>query len=209
MAHRPGVSAARHGLAAAYLMLLAAGCAAPGGPAEQAERQAAWESHLVWLGALGNWRVAGRVAVSAESGGWSANLRWRQNGERYRVQLEGPFGQGAVRISGDGNAVALRTADGRSARAETPEALATAELGVEVPVSALRYWLTGRPAPGEAPRALRLDWAGRLEVLEQHGWTVRYRDYTQVGSGDLPSRLEVTRGDVEARFLLIDWNVAA
>ena len=63
--------------------------------------------------------------------------------------------------------------------------------------------------PGAAPRSLRLDWAGRLEVLEQHGWTVRYQDYSQAGAGDLPSRLEVTRGDVQARFLLTRWDVAA
>jgi outer membrane lipoprotein LolB len=203
------VNASLRGIVVPCLVLLVSGCAVPVGPAEQAERQAAWVSHLAWLEALSDWRAVGRVAVSAESGGWSANLRWRQDGERYRVQLEGPFGQGGVRISGDGRAVVLRTADGRTASATTPEALAASELGVEVPLSALRYWLTGRPAPGAAPRGLSLDWAGRLEVLEQHGWTVRYRDYAEVGSGELPSRLEVSRGDVRARFLLTRWNVAA
>ena len=195
----------RH-LTVLFLATLLGACATP--PAEDGERRAAWEQRQRWLATLGAWRAAGRVAVSAQEEGWSAALRWRQEGERFRIQLNGPFGQGAVRISGSGEGVELRTADGRVAQADSPEALVASELGVAVPISALRFWLTGRPAPGSDAARLTLDWAGRLEELEQLGWTVRYQEYTDGGTGDLPARLEVRRDGVQARFLLTAWQVA-
>jgi len=104
--------------------------------------------------------------------------------------------------------VELRTADGRVARAGTPEALAADEFGVALPLSALRYWLTGRPAPdGAAPQALELDWAGRLQRLTQLGWQVEVSDYAGAGGGELPARVEISRGDVQARFVLARWQV--
>ncbi len=197
---RPGATAA--------LALLIAACAAPG-PGAPDGRQAAWDAHSAWLAGLGDWRVAGRVAVSTADDGFTASVRWRQAGDGYRVQLDGPFGQGAVRITGDRDGVELRTADGRTARAGTPEALAAGELGVSLPLSALRWWLTGRPAPGAAPDVLELDWAGRLERLEQLGWSVRVSEYARAGGGDLPARLEIRRGEVQARFVLGRWQVGS
>jgi len=199
---------AARGLAIALSLLLAA-CAVPGTGPEDDERGAAWRAHLEWLGSLGDWQVTGRVAVATASDGFTASVRWRQEGERYRVQLDGPFGQGSVRITGDGAGVELRTAGGHVARADTPEALAAAELGVELPLSALRYWLTGRPAPGTAPQSLELDWAGRLERLQQLGWRVSVQDYVSAGGGELPARLEIRRGDVQARFVLARWQVGS
>lgn len=192
-------------LSVALLAALLAGCATP--PREDAQRQAAWERHQRWLATLGDWRAAGRVAVSADAEGWSASMRWRQRGERFRIHLSGPFGQGAVRISGSPQGVELRTADGRVEQAASPESLLASELGVAVPISALRFWLTGRPAPGSDATRLTLDWAGRVEELEQLGWTVHYQEYADGGGGDLPARLEVSRDSVQARFALRGWQV--
>ena len=189
------------------LAVLLSACAAPLPDAED-ERAAAWERHRAWLESLATWRASGRVAGSSGDEGWSAGLRWRQEGERYRIQLSGPFGQGAVRIRGDGEGVELRSADGRVARAPSAEALVAAELGVAVPVSALRYWLLGRPAPEAEAALLTLDWAGRIEELEQLGWRVRYQEYADSGAGELPARLAVTRDAVEARFALRAWQVS-
>lgn len=182
-----------------------AACA--GVPPGEDDQRAAWARHQRWLETLDDWRVAGRVAVSAKTEGWSASMRWRQEPARFRIQLNGPFGQGAVRINGGEKGVELRSADGRIARAATPESLVASELGVAVPISALRYWLTGRPAPGADATALTLDWAGRVEELEQLGWTVRYQEYTDGAGGDLPARLEVRRDAVHARFVLSGWQL--
>jgi outer membrane lipoprotein LolB len=195
-------------LIAALLTLAIGACTAPG-PVAERERRAAWDAHMQWLQSVAAWRASGRVAVATGDESWSASLRWRQADEGYRIHLSGPFGQGAVRVDGATQGVVLRTADGRVTRAATAEALLAAELGVQVPVSALRYWLLGRPAPGAVQSALDLDWAGRLKSLQQAGWTVRYQEYEDSGSGSLPTRLEISRERVLARFLIDRWQIGA
>ena len=192
-------------------LVLAAGLAACAttGPAGDDDRLAAWAAHRAWLEGVSTWRASGRVAVSSGSESFSATLRWRQARDGFRIQLSGPFGQGAVRVEGAGGGVVLRTADGRIARAPTPEALLAAELGVQVPVSVLRYWLLGRPAPGSTPQVLDLDWAGRIARLEQAGWQVNYQEYRDSGAGALPARLDIRNEQVEARILISRWQVGA
>lgn len=197
---RAPVSAA----AAVCVALWLAACAAP---APDGALREAWDAHLRWLQGLDGWRAAGRLVVDVPGQGFSATMQWRQNGAEYRIHLSGPFGQGAVLIEGGEAGVVLRTADGRVARAADPEQLVAAELGVTVPVSGLRYWLVGRPAPGPAAERLDLDRAGRLEALDQAGWQVRYQDYADTAAGALPARLTLTREGVEARFSVSRWQL--
>jgi len=199
---RPPRSRRWRAAAAAALAGLLAACAAPA----PVDTRQAWQAHLAWLEGLSDWRTRGRLAVSVPEQSWSANLRWRQRGAEYRVWLGGPFGQGAVRIEGGEDGVELRTADGRRQRAASPERLLAGELGVEVPVSLLRYWILGRPAPAPPVTGIELDPAGRLARLEQAGWEVRYARYEEAGAGSLPARLDVQREGMRARFVLGGWE---
>lgn len=185
-----------------------AGCAAPG-PVAPTDRHAAAQAHQRWLEGLTQWRASGRVAVEVPGDGWSATVQWRQQAASYRIQLSGPFGQGAVRIDGDNAGVSLRTAEGRVARAPSAEQLMAQELGAEVPVTALRYWLTGRPAPQQPVTHLHLDDAGRLLELDQAGWQVRYAEYEDSEGGALPARIAVRRDDTQARFLISRWQLGS
>jgi outer membrane lipoprotein LolB len=141
--------------------------------------------------------------------GWSASLRWRQSDDDYRIHLSGPFGQGAVRIEGSAAAVVLRTADGRERRAATPEKLIAAELNAEVPVSLLRFWILGRPAPAPEVKELQLDEAGRLQRLAQAGWLITYQEYAAHDAGDLPKRLRIEHGQTAVRFVLSSWRIGS
>jgi len=194
----------------AVLLLAAwlAGCAAPES-VDSSQRFAAAQAHQHWLEGVSQWHAAGRVAVEVPGDGWNATLLWRQDAAGYRIQLSGPFGQGAVRIDGDGAGVRLRTADGRVASAATAESLLEQELGARVPITVLRYWLTGRPAPQHAVTHTALDDAGRLLELDQAGWQVRYAEYAPSEGGALPARLSIEREQTRARFLISRWQVGS
>ena len=61
-------------------------------------------------------------------------------------------------------------------RARIPILLLEQTLGLRLPVTGLRYWVRGLPAPG--PTALlQTDAAGRLTRLEQNGWVIEYPSY--------------------------------
>ncbi|ABM61767.1 lipoprotein insertase outer membrane protein LolB [Halorhodospira halophila] len=170
------------------------------------EREAQYEAFLEERAELRDWSVAGRAALRAEGEAVSLSLRWEQRGEVYTINLSGPFGAGAVRIEGQPGRVTLRDGAGQSATAQSPEELLAAQTGHQLPVTALRDWIVGRPADGLEVDELSLDRVGRPDRLEQAGWRVDFQGWTDVDGVDLPSRVDLTRGSTQMRVALSGWS---
>lgn len=195
-------------LALLLATIVLAGCAAtPSEPVGSAlEREQAYRAHQRWLEAIERFRSAGRLALRMPEESVSATMDWRQERDAYDVRLSGPFGTGAVRIEGAPGAVRLSTADGRSTVARSAEDLLARELGWQVPVSVLRYWLVGAVAPELGLEQLELDDDGRVLRMLQAGWDVRYLDYTEVSGGALPKRLAIEGPQLRLRLVITRWT---
>src|SRR5690606_8594181 len=98
---------------------------------------------------------------------------WRDDGQRYQLDLTNPLGSTEARVEGRPGHATLTKADGTVLRAETPDALAEEALGGPVPVASLRDWLRGRVAEGAAVSRLERDAQGRPVSFEQDGWQAR------------------------------------
>lgn len=193
---------------AALLLAAVAGCGTLSGrppvvPAPLAER----ETRLL---ALAGFDARGRIAVRQGSRGGQGNLRWQQAGDDATIGITGPFGAGAVEILWNRDRVAIRSRDGETVREylgnDAAEAFVAEQIGVPVPVQALRYWLLGLVDPAAEARDER-DTEGRLTLLDQHGWTLRYAEHRLVGDLWLPRRLDVTREDARLRLVIDDWQL--
>jgi outer membrane lipoprotein LolB len=193
----------RPGLVASVAALALAGCVAapvarPPGPVAPESRRAA-------LQALDAWSMAGRVAVASGERGASASLDWRQAGGGSDIELRGPFGTGALRVSlSDGE---LSLSDGESRlEGEDARRYLEGELGLELPVRELRYWVLGVPAPGS-------EWeetAGPGDLpqrIVQRGWTVTYERYRRVAGADLPGRMTAESGSARVRLAVSRWEL--
>ncbi len=175
--------------------------------APQGQREAAYDEFLETRGTLEAWSVAGRAALRDAGEAVTLSLRWRQRTpERYTLALSGPFGSGSVRIRGRPGQVALEEG-GRRFTAETPEALVAARTGYEVPVTALRDWMVGRPASGLELEDRELDGEGRPARLVQEGWRVTYRGWETVEGVEMPTRFEVRSGAKVLRMALRGWSL--
>lgn len=167
-----------------------------------------WLARKVVLTELQAWSVTGRIGVTTEREGWHASLFWTQQGQDYLIDLIGPLGQGRIRIQGDASGVTVQTADGRVLSAEDPELLLKETVGVAVPVTGLKHWIRGLPAPIRHT-GLSSDDQGRLTHLEQGGWVIDYTDYRQVENLDLPTRIRARQGDIQVRLAIGEWNLAS
>lgn len=167
--------------------------------------QAAWRAHRAVLETRRSWRASGRIGFRSREDGWSAGFRWTQRDGPFEILLSGALGTKRVTIRGDGNAVSLRTSDGREMRAADAASLVSDELGVAVPVRALRNWLVGLPGAGSA-FTHELDEAGRLRVLRQQGWEVLYSAYQPVGEVYLPGRVVASRPPHEIKVIVRQWS---
>ena len=184
-------------------LLLISGCAtlpqtaAPGG--RGADR--------ALLQALDRWTLDGRVAVAADGEGFSGGLTWRQAGPRAEVELRGPVGGAALSIRVDGDDFSVTDRSGESFDGERARALVAERIGSDLPISQLRYWLVGAPAPG-VPHQESLGADARLATLDQAGWRVRYDRYRSAGALALPAKLDITKGALRLRIAVSDWRVA-
>jgi outer membrane lipoprotein LolB len=154
------------------------------------------------------WQLRGRVSLVKGEQGWHAGLNWREDAGRYRLDLSGPLGQGAVRVDGDSAGVRLQTADGREYLAQDADALVQAVTGWPFPVAGIRYWVRGVPVPGKAA-AISTDASGRLVHLVQSGWDINYDRYQDLEGRAWPTRLRLTTDDIRVRLVIDQWTLGS
>lgn len=172
-------------------------------PLHNERAEAAWQARRLQLLQLDRFTLQARLS-SGGLLGIKGNLHWRQQPEAFEMRVAGPLGIGAATISGRGPEVEIRTAKG-SFRTQDPETDLRERLGWSFPVSHLRYWVLGTPAPG-SKAVFELDAAGRLLALEQDGWSLEYTEYQDGGGVELPRKLEVANEEVRLKMIVDTWS---
>ena len=96
--------------------------------------------------------------------------------------------------------------DGDSITAKTPEELVLDNLGYELPISYLEFWVRSLPAPGPESE-IEFGEQNQISKLKQDGWEVTYLDMRQFDGVILPRRVEITRekNDIRLRFIGLSW----
>lgn len=170
------------------------------------ESGATWRAHSLALSRLRAWTMQGALVLRSAGDVSRVGMRWRQTRDAYLVRFTGPLGVGLFEVEGSEAGVEARFADGRRARAESPEALLDREVGWSVPLAGLRYWIVGAPALDGAVSTMELDGQGRLARLEQAGWTVIYERYGALDDLALPERIRFSSEAVEATVVVRRWK---
>ena len=174
-------------------------------PVVVVDLQVAWAQHRLQLDSLEAWTLDGRISVRQDEEAWHASLRRQQIDSVYHINLFGHFGQGAAQLDGSPQSAILQH-DGQTVQSNDAEQLLRQRLGLQVPVNGLRYWAIGLVAPGsEYTQELGSD--GRLAVLQQNGWRVRYRAYEAVKGFMLPSKIFLDREGLDVRLVVDQWQV--
>ncbi|MGH8245104.1 MAG: lipoprotein insertase outer membrane protein LolB [Gammaproteobacteria bacterium] len=190
------------------LFSLIAGCAATP-PVTDAALALEWEARRVKLSAMQDWHLKGRIAFQLDREAWSAILHWQQRRHEYVLRLIAPLGRGTIELTGSDSGVSLRTADNRLLQADDPEALLRENLGWDLPVSGLFYWIRGLPEPDSPADALLLDDEGRIHDLRQNGWQVSYQRYDTASGYDLPGKMTLQNERLKVRLAISDWVVSS
>ncbi len=173
-----------------------------------ARPQAAFNARIAALGAIDEWTLRGRSAVSSAGKGWSGTVHWRQQGDAMDLRFIAPLGAGTVRLAGRPGAVRVQDSDGTDFITADPDALLESMIGAPLPVTALRWWVLGLPHPDGGGFTVQLDTAGRPVRLVQAGWTVEYDRYTGFPGGVIAARLVARHADLRLRLAIEDWRVA-
>jgi outer membrane lipoprotein LolB len=192
--------------AAVAALLLVAGCktlppAAPVGPGADAP----WPEQRAALAKLDRYGLNGRVAVAAQGQGFSASLRYQQHATRTNIALDGPLGIGGLRVDVDGENLKIATSrgeklDGQAARDELER-----RLGFALPLTELRWWLLGIPAPGEVSISQDAG-SGEIHDFVQNGWHVSINARAAGLGFSLPQRMTAEREGARLKLFVDNWQ---
>ena len=145
---------------------------------------------------LQSFNIRGKIGVTtpktetsaAQTG--SAFYVWAQEDERFAIDLTGAWGIGHTVIEYDGNSAKRVSERTGEITAATPEELLLQATGWQAPISQLRYWISGRPAPSDTNS--QLDSQGRIDRSQNGDWLAQF---SYKNNDRLPSKITVTRGD--------------
>jgi len=191
-------------IAAASLFI--ASCAtSPVQPAPQ-NQSTAWGERVQALSKIQTWDLKGLIAIRTSRDAWTADWHWQQTHDNYSISLFGPLGSHAITLSGAPHQVMLQTSDGKKFTASNPESLLAEQLGWEIPISNLYYWVRGLPVPNMAAEK-QFDSYHHLSFLTQQGWTIRYLRYTSVNQIDVPSKIFLENPALNVKIIINQWQL--
>lgn len=192
-------------LAIAGLLLGLAACApAPVRTSADAALLAAQAAHEAALAAEPDWRLQGRLAVSAGGDGGSGRIDWVQDGDAYDIRLSAPVTRASWRLQGGNGAARLEGLEGGPLSGPDARRLLAEATGWDIPVQALSHWVRGGRAPGPAHIEFGPD--GLPALIVQQGWSVEYRGWT-AGPAPLPKRVFASRDGASVRLAVDVWEV--
>lgn len=193
------------------LCLFGAGCTlfqpASEGPGLSPQQDALLQKRLQALAPVQSFFLSARLAVTAGNGGWSGALRWEQHSDDFQMNFNAPTGQGALQLQSVRGGVELTLADGRIETADDAEVLLYQQIGLDLPVYGLRYWVMGLPRPGNHPvDKLTFDEQGRITRLQQSGWLVTWPRFRDVNGHQLPRKIVMQNDELNIRLVIDRWE---
>ncbi|MBC8118324.1 MAG: outer membrane lipoprotein LolB [Burkholderiaceae bacterium] len=170
---RAGASASRFFALVACVTLVSACATTPPTPADRS-----YAGRFSATTALGEQRdnVSGRFSLETR-------------GAQQVLELASPLGTTVARIEIEPGGARATGAQMREVRGPDADAITEQLLGWPLPVSGLTDWLEARPTPQRHARIERD--AGRVTLIEQDGWTIRFPEYFD--STARPRRLVLER----------------
>lgn len=160
---------------------------------------------------LPGFHLQGRSAITAGAERSQPGLDWRQRAAESRLKLSGPLGAGGVTLVYSPERLLVTGSRGEELRDAEAQQVLFEQLGFVPPFDALRYWLLGLAAPGEAPSQQVAGDNGRVADMTQLQWRIQYDRWTAVatpsGLVQLPKKLTATRADLKLSVFVDKWTL--
>lgn len=186
-------------------MALLVGCVStPPRPVGDADALAALAQREAQARSEAGWHFNGRIALSDAGRGGSGRIDWQQWSEDLAIQVSAPVTRRSWRLSWIDGVARLTGLDGGPIEGADAARLLRDSVGWEIPMTQMVDWVRGLRAPGQAqvsfgPNALP-------ELIEQDGWTVQYRGWSELAGRPVPTKVFAKHGDASVRLIIDRWQ---
>ncbi|HVV68093.1 MAG TPA: lipoprotein insertase outer membrane protein LolB [Gammaproteobacteria bacterium] len=167
-----------------------------------------WPQRYSQLSDINHFSVLGSASITHQNKTDLASLSWTQHeSANYVLALYGPLSLGHLSITGRPGLVTLQQSGKPTVSAKSAEALMQQQLGWQMPVTNLYYWVRGLAAPG-ATADFKFDKQNHIVAMTQNGWTINYLGFMQVNHVDLPQKITLSNPNLRATLAIRQWIVA-
>lgn len=149
---------------------------------------------------LKQWAFDGRLSLSDGRESWSATVVWTHTEGKDEIKLSGPLGQGAAVITLTNDSVIIDRGDDKPKQSKEVDDFIRQQLGVFVPVRALRYWVLGLTNPN-------MQFFEVGDGFKQSNWDVHYLQMQNLGNEWLPRKIGVEQGDAKLKLFIDQWTL--
>ncbi len=155
-------------------------------------------SERVHLYQLKKWAFDGRLSVTDGKEAWSASIDWVHTQNKDEIKLSGLLGQGAALITLTDNWVMIDKGDDKVQQSTQVDDFIAQQLGVSIPVRALKFWVLGLPNTDN----LMVE---KNDGFEQANWQVHYVQMQRSGKEWLPRKINVNNRGVKLKLVIDQW----
>ncbi len=148
-----------------------------------------------------SWSFEGRLALVNERESVSASINWHHSPERDDIALAGPLAQGRMVITVVANGVVIDDGDNRREYLGQVDRIVAAQLGMDMPINALKYWVLGVNDPEQS-------FMEHEGGFFQEGWLVRFREMQRVNSDWLPKKVIAEKDKTRIKLIVDRWDLS-
>lgn len=149
---------------------------------------------------LKRWSFDGRISLTDGRESWSAAILWAHTDAKDEIKLSGPLGQGAAVITLTNDTVTIDRGDDKPKQSTQVDEFIHQQLGVFVPVRALRYWVLGLINPATP-------YFEKGDGFKQSNWDVHYLQMQNLGNEWLPRKIGVEQGEAKLKLIIDQWTL--
>ena len=174
---------------------------------KQEKQYDSWRLHQQSVAEVCQWSIDGKFSFHKDKT-TLGSFSWQQNKDDYTLQFVGPLSVGSAHIHGNAHEVRFQQKGGEALVGDSPEALLRDQMGWDIPLAPLRYWVKGQVVPGEHAQVL-WDKRQHLRDIKQMGWEVVLADYIESKGKSLPTRLTLKREGLWVKLVIKTWQWGA
>lgn len=164
-----------------------------------------WPQRRHALQQIKSWNISGAFSVQQDGESTIANYTWQQKNQNYQIDIHSSLGLYSLTMTGTPDSAVLQESGHQTIHASSADQLLYQRLGWRLPVTNLRYWIRGLPAPGT--HRDHFDAWNHLSQVEQQGWQVTFGNYTTIKKTDLPQMLNIRGHGIRIRIAIKQWGI--
>ncbi len=175
-------------------------------PASTSKPSVLHKQHMEHIANIQQFSLKGRFGVTTSPKNFSARLAWQHTQEKDNIDIYSPIGGKVANIVKTSEQVTLTDNGKKTIEAKDAETLTEKTLGFRLPLSGLSYWVLGKPSETGLVNAVTWDEFGRINRLQQNGWDIQYKNYTETAGYYLPKKVTLKNEKMTLKFIIEKWT---